>query len=306
MNKKAIVLMLSAFLFSEMAYSAVKPSGSRFDTRNQNINYNSADTTVINVATGYVTTLVFDDEEKVVDTQVGFEQGWNIQAAENRVYIKIRPVTQSVEVPDENGNTVTKNMAFDPEDDLGRWKTNLFIVTTKRIYSNELNAVTFQNPDKISFVVNYRYPAEDRKIKTEAENQRIAELQRKNEITAINNSFKNAKAPKNWRYYGRVAKGSESITPAYAYDDGRFTYFGFSPVQRIPSFFVQYGNTETLTNPVTEKRGNYTVVIIPQLNDKWVIRYGDQVVGVENQGFGKIRLNDTDTVSPDVKREVIQ
>ncbi|TRT17106.1 conjugal transfer protein, partial [Salmonella enterica subsp. enterica serovar Panama] len=35
-------------------------------------------------------------------------------------------------------------------------------------------------------------------------------------------------------------------------------------------------------------------------------RVGGQVVGIENQGFGKVRLPAGDTGSPEVKKEVIQ
>ncbi len=66
------------------------------------------------------------------------------------------------------------------------------------------------------------------------------------------------------------------------------------------------GAQESLTNPAIEKHGNYTVLIAHQTSDRWVIRLGDQVVGVENKGFGKIRVNDGDTVSDDVKVEVLK
>lgn len=304
MNKNIIALFLSVFVIAMNANAASKPTGSRFDPRNQMISYNPSDTTVINSAAGYVSVLVFDDDEKVIETDVGFEQGWNIRSSENKVYIKVTPVTQTIEAINDDGETEQKQMVFDPESDLNQFKTNLFIVTTKRNYSVELNAKTFKEPEKISFVVNYRYPNEVRKEKEKLEQQRIAELKRKQEINEINKSFENAKVPRNWKYYQRVANNSEYIKPDYAYDDGRFTYFGFNPSKKIPSVFVQYGEQETITNPTVEKKGDYTVVIIHQTNDRWVLRSGDQVVGVENKGYGLVRLADSDTVSPDVKKEI--
>ncbi len=293
-------------LASQLTFGAAKPVSSRFDPRNQVIAYNPSDTTEISNATGYISTLVFDDDEKVIETEVGFEQGWDIQSSDNRVYIRIRPVTQTVEQVNSDGDSTQKQIAFDPENDLDRWKTNLFIVTSKRNYSIELNAKTFKSPDKISFVVNYRYPNERLKENQKLEQKRLSELERKKEINEIDKSLANAKSPRNWNYYARVAKGSENIRPDYAYDDGRFTYFGFSPTQKIPSLFVMTGAQESLTNPAIEKHGNYTVLIAHQTSDRWVIRLGDQVVGVENKGFGKIRVNDGDTVSDDVKVEVLK
>lgn len=306
MKKITLAILISGLLASQLSFGAAKPVSSRFDPRNQAIAYNPYDTTVINSATGYISTLVFDDDEKVVETKVGWEQGWDISSTDNRVYIRLRPVSQNVEQVNSEGDTETKSVAFDPENNLDRWKTNLFIVTTKRNYSIELNAKSFNAPDKISFVVNYRYPDERRKENQKLEQQRLAELARKNEINAINKTLENAKSPRNWKYYARVAKGSEYITPDYVYDDGRFTYFGYNPMKKIPSLFMQFGEQETITNPTIEKHGNYTVLIAHSVRDKWVIRLGNQVVGVENKGFGKIRLNDSDTVSDKVGIEVTQ
>jgi len=52
-------------------------------------------------------------------------------------------------------------------------------------------------------------------------------------------------------------------------------------------------------------------VLAPQgryvpVDQKFVLRLGDQVVGLENEGFGKVRLPAGDTVSPKVDKEVIQ
>ncbi len=168
MKKITLAIFLSGLLASQLTFGAAKPVSSRFDPRNQVIAYNPSDTTEISNATGYISTLVFDDDEKVIETEVGFEQGWDIQSSDNRVYIRIRPVTQTVEQVNSDGDSTQKQIAFDPENDLDRWKTNLFIVTSKRNYSIELNAKTFKSPDKISFVVNYRYPNERLK-----ENQKL-------------------------------------------------------------------------------------------------------------------------------------
>ncbi|HBU1034823.1 TPA: TrbG/VirB9 family P-type conjugative transfer protein [Klebsiella pneumoniae] len=192
-----------------------------------------------------------------------------------------------------------------PENDLERWRTNLFVRTTKRNYSMELNARTFRQPDKIAFVVNYQYPQERRKEQAEIEKKRIEALNKRQEEQAINRSLENAKSPKNWDYWKRVADGSQSISPDYAYDDGRYTWFGFSPLKKIPSVFVMSGEQETLTNPVVKNSGSFTVVGVP-VDQRFVLRMGNQVVGVENRGFGKVRLPAGDTVSPNVEKEVIQ
>ena len=306
-NKGALIVAL--LMAAHVCNAAVVPSGSGFDPRNQNVNYNPQNTTVINSAVGYTTTLVFDDDETVISARTGFPQGWSVNKEDNLVYVEVKPVKQTVQnnKTDENGKQSSEvvNVALDPENDLERWRTNLFVRTTKRNYSMELNARTFRQPDKIAFVVNYQYPQERRKEQAEIEKKRIEAYNKRQEEKTINNALENAKSPRNWQYWKRVAEGSQDISPDYAYDDGRYTWFGFSPLKKIPSIFVMSGDQETLTNPVVKKSSSFTVVGVP-VDQRFVLRIGNQVVGVENRGFGKVRLPAGDTVSPKVEKEVIQ
>ncbi|ECW2964620.1 conjugal transfer protein [Salmonella enterica subsp. enterica] len=302
-------LLITLLMAAHISNAAVLPSGSRFDPRNQFVSYNPQNTTVINSAVGYTTTLVFDDDETVISARTGFPQGWSVNKEDNLVYVEVKPVKQTVQNnnTDENGKQSSEvvNVALDPETDLERWRTNLFVRTTKRNYSMELNARTFRQPDKIAFVVNYQYPQERRKEQAEIEKKRIEEYNKRQEEKTINTALENAKSPRNWQYWKRVAEGSQDISPDYAYDDGRYTWFGFSPLKKIPSIFVMSGDQETLTNPVVKKSSSFTVVGVP-VDQRFVLRIGNQVVGVENRGFGKVRLPAGDTVSPKVEKEVIQ
>lgn len=140
---------------------------------------------------------------------------------------EVRPVKQTVQKnnTDANGNTSSESVsvALDPENELERWRTNLFVRTTKRNYSMELNARTFRQPEKIAFVVNYQYPQERRKEQAEIEKKRT-ECSCQTPGGTGNQPFpENAKSPRNWQYWKRVAEGSEDISPDYAYDDGRYT-----------------------------------------------------------------------------------
>ena len=309
MNIRKGALVIALLMAAHICNAAVQPSGSRFDPRNQIVSYNPQNTTVINSAVGYTTTLVFDDDETVISARTGFPQGWSVNKEDNLVYVEVKPVKQTVQNnnTDENGKQSSEvvNVALDPETDLERWRTNLFVRTTKRNYSMELNARTFRQPDKIAFVVNYQYPQERRKEQAEIEKKRIEAYNKRQEEKTINNALENAKSPRNWQYWKRVAEGSQDISPDYAYDDGRYTWFGFSPLKKIPSIFVMSGDQETLTNPVVKKSSSFTVVGVP-VDQRFVLRIGNQVVGVENRGFGKVRLPAGDTVSPKVEKEVIQ
>lgn len=164
MNKGALIVAL--LLVSHVCHAAVTPAASRFDPRNQIVSYNPQNTTVINSAVGYTTTLVFDEDETVISARTGFPQGWEVNKEDNLVYLEVKPVKQTVQKnsTDDNGNQSSEvvSVALDPENDLERWRTNLFVRTTKRNYSMELNARTFRQPDKIAFVVNYQYTANSR------------------------------------------------------------------------------------------------------------------------------------------------
>lgn len=309
MKLRKNALLIALLMTANFCNAAVIPSASRYDARNQNVSYNPQNTTVINSAVGYTTTLVFDEDETVLSARTGFPQGWTVQKEDNLVYIDVKPVKQTVQNnnTDEDGKSSSEvvSVALDPENDLERWRTNLFVRTTKRNYSMELNARTFRHPDKIAFVINYQYPQERRKEQAEIEKKRIAAYNKQQDEQSINRELENAKAPRNWQYWKRVAKGSEDISPDYAYDDGRYTWFGFSPAKKIPSVFVMSGDEETLVNPVAVTRGANKVIGIP-VDKRFVLRLGNQVVGIENRGFGKVRLPAGDTVSPKVEKEVIQ
>lgn len=309
MKMKKGALIITFLMAAHASNAAVVPSGSGYDPRNQNVSYNPQNTTVINSAVGYTTTLVFDDDETVISARTGFPQGWTVNKEDNLVYVEVKPVKQTVQNnnTDENGKKSSEivNVALDPENDLERWRTNLFVRTTKRNYSMELNARTFSQPNKIAFVVNYQYPQEQRKAQADIEKKRIEALNKRQQEQTINRALENSKSPRNWDYTKRVAEGSRSISPDYAYDDGRYTWLGFSPAKKIPSVTVMNGEQETATNPVIKHSNSYTVVGIP-VDQKFVLRVGQMVVGVENQGFGKVQLPDGDTVSPNVEKEVIQ
>ncbi len=115
---------------------------------------------------------------------------------------EVRPVKQTVQkiiwmktvIPLLNPSV----LLLTPENELERWRTNLFVRTTKRNYSMELNARTFRQPEKIAFVVNYQYPQERRKEQAEIEKKRTEALARRR--GAGNQPFlENAKSPRNWQ-----------------------------------------------------------------------------------------------------------
>lgn len=300
MNKKAIALTL--LLASSGAWSAAIPQGSAYDSHMQNIAYNSQNSTIVNTRSGFVTTLIFDDDEEVIDAQPGFQAGWTVTKDKNRVGIRPEPIKQPVTGAD--GKNV--DQVFTPTDK--DWQTNLFVTTTRRYYSIMLHVIDDEKQVKgLAFVVRYSYPGDVQKQTAAAQAARQQELQEMQEKELIQARFKKATTPKNWRYTRRVAAGSESISPDFAYDDGRFTYLGFSPLKRIPAPFVVVNGNEQQITPGFDTQGNYRVMVLRSLSPRFVLRYGNdkagQVVGIENAGFGKVTVANGDTVSPSVTLE---
>ena len=296
------ILLLTGLMVSCATWSAATPRGSGYDSRMQNVSYNSQNATVVNTRPGYVTTLLFDDDETVIDAQAGFPKGWTVTKSDNRVGVSPNPITQPV--TDASGNNVSQVFLPTAKD----WKTNLFVVTSKRDYSLELNVLDHDSPAQ-AFVIRYHYPAEVRQQSAAASAARQAqqrerqekqrERQEKQQIAA---AFGEASMPRNWRYTKRVAAGSASIAPDFAWDDGRFAYIGFSPIRTLPSVFRVVNGREQALTPRTVKQGNYIVMVVPAA-PQLVLRYGTSVVGIENDGFGRIAITRSDTVSPSVTLE---
>lgn len=299
MNK---LLAWALLLTTSCAFSAALPKGSVYDSRMQTIAYNSENSTTVNTRAGYVTTLIFDDDEEVIDATPGFPAGWTVTPDNNRVKIWPQPIKQPVTGVD--GKNVEQ--VFTPTDK--DWQTNLFVTTTKRYYSLMLHVI---DDDKtaagLAFVVRYSYPNETRQQAAAVQAARQQELQEIQQKELIENRFKKATAPRNWSYTRRVARGSESITPDFAYDDGRFTYLGFSPQKHIPAPTVVVNGNEQIITPTFTTEGNYRVMVLRSLSPRFVLRYGNdkggQVVGIENNGFGKVTVANGSTVSSAVTLE---
>jgi len=294
MLKKSLGLTL--ILASYVAWGAAMPRGSTWDSRMQTVFYNSQNATVVNTRPGYVTTLLFDDDEEVMDAQAGFPKGWTVTRSNNRVGVSPNPITQPV--TDASGNNVSQVFLPTAKD----WKTNLFVVTSKRDYSLELNVLDNDSPSQ-AFVIRYRYPDETRRQSDAANATRLKMLGETQEKQQIATAFKQATTPRNWRYTKRVAAGSASIAPDFTYDDGRFTYIGFSPVKILPSAFLVVNGQEQAVTPRIVSQGNYTVMVVRALSPRLVLRYGNAVVGIENAAYGQSTVAGGDTVSPAVTLE---
>lgn len=301
MRKTVAILALT--LLASQVHAAAVPRNAGYDARMQQVAYNPNNMTVITAKTGYLTTLVFADDEAVVNQpKTGFDAGWDVSFDSNLVYVMPRPVVQE----QQNADGQKEKKVFEPIP--AQWRTNLIVRTTKHIYSVQLNMLDDKSSDQnMSYVVSYTYPIEAAQKQRAESIARQKEIQADREKQAISQRFESSDAPKNWDYAMRVGKDSRNIAPDFAYDNGVMTYIGFNNLKTFPAPELYKNGKETVPAFHVETKGKYKIMVVHTVNEKLVLRYGKAVVGIVNQGYGKVRVAPNDTLSPDVKRvEVTQ
>ncbi|MGJ3288879.1 P-type conjugative transfer protein VirB9 [Klebsiella michiganensis] len=292
---KSLILFALA-LICGTAWSAAIPQASRYDARVQQVVYNPLNVTVVNTRPGFMTTLVFDSDEAVISARPGFEEAWEATPDANRV--NIRPVALVQGAPGADGNTTQVVIPPNSRD----WHTNMLVVTTRRLYNVELNVIDDKSPQQPAFQVSYRYPGEAQEKASREAAARALEREQKQQQTDIQQALNASQTPRNWDYLRYSGRDSARNVPDFAYDDGRFTFVGFSPAKSIPSVTKELNGQEHVVNSSVRRKGNFTVLVIQEVTPRLVLRSGNAVVGLENRGFGRVQAADGATVSPQVER----
>lgn len=276
-------IFLILILISTAAFAQNTPKGSFYDGRIQKVAYNIEDITKINTRLGFVTTIIFDEDEVVEKAISGFDAGWNITPYQNKLFISPVPVEQESSQNQEGETSIVSK--FEPSSK--EWQTNLFVSTNRYSYSMDLNLV---DKGAYAHIVRYWYPEKNKEAKN------------KQELAA---SLHKDQYPRNWNYFFKMGKASENIVPDFAYDDGALTYLGFSEGKNFPSVFLLNSGKEQIINYSVEQKGNYKVMVIHKLNKAFVLRYGTQVVGILNKAFGSYFKPYSSTSSFAVQREEV-
>lgn len=293
---KSITLIPLALMACGTAWCAAIPQASRYDARVQQVVYNPLNVTVVSTRPGFMTTLVFDSDEAVISARPGFEEAWEATPDANRV--NVRPVALVQGAPGTDGNTTQVVIPPNSQD----WHTNLLIVTTRRLYNVELNVIDDKSPQQPAFQVSYRYPGEAQEKASRETAVKALEREQKQQQADVQQALNAAQTPRNWHYLKYPGRDSTRIVPDFAYDDGRFTFVGFSPAKSIPSVTKELNGQEHVVNSSIRRKGNFTVLVIQEVTPRLVLRSGNAVVGLENRGFGRVQTADGATVSPQVER----
>ena len=303
-------LVLSALALSLGALEI--PKSSKFDKRITYASYNADDVFLIKVRSGYVSMLKFSEDERIVNIASGFSNGWDLAEKDNFLFIKAKPYAVDAKEQqtmfDESGEAVEFEGASVIQPNSEEWKTNLIVTTTKRVYVFDLQLEEENSKTNVNYKVDFVYPSE---IKREKEAKKIAQIladQQAIEKAALNDEIQKVNVPRNWNFVMHVNKGSDTIAPDFAYDDGIFTYLGFNSTKTIPSVFLfDEANKESILNTHQNKNGRYDVVVIHKIAEKILLRSGNKLVGIVNQGYGKNPLDRTyDTTKQSVKREILE
>ncbi|EAP9802725.1 P-type conjugative transfer protein VirB9, partial [Salmonella enterica] len=265
---KKLTFTALALMMCGAAWAAAIPQASRYDSRVQQVIYNPQNVTVVNTKPGFMTTLVFDNDEAVISAKPGFDEAWEATPDANRV--NVRPVALTQGAPGEDGNTTQVVIPPNSRD----WHTNMLVVTSKRLYNVELNVIDDKSAQQPAFQVSYRYPGEERDKASREATARQREWEQKQQQASVQKALNSAQTPRNWSYTKYPGKGSFNIVPDFAYDDGRFTFVGFSPSKSIPSVTKELNGKEHVVNSSIQKKGDFTVLVIQEVTPRLVLRSG--------------------------------
>lgn len=276
------LFILIAIFCSCNSYALSSPKGSKSDDRIQSITNNPNDVVKINVADGFVSAIVFDQNESILDVMAGFPSGYEFKEAGNILYLKPRSIN-------------IDSAIIQPAAEF--WNTNILVTTTKQIYAFDLIVVD-QKDSKVSYRVNINYPQNNAVAKMEKDAKKDAEK--------LNDELISLKTPRNWDYFMKIGEDSSPIVPSFTYDDGQFTYIGFEKNASFPAVFLYENGKETILNTHIKYDANYQILVVQKLAPTFVLRSGDRVVGIFNQGFNKISQQYQTTSSPNVERAIYE
>lgn len=167
--------------------------------------------------------------------------------------------------------------------------TNLIIVTDRRTYTFRLSLQGEQK--NATYQVAFRYP--------EVEAAKAAERRRD---AALDAGFRGRHGAYNLDY---SMSGDRDIAPVNAWDNGVHTFFKFPGGRDMPAItMVGEDGKESIVNRTTHGASNNTVMV-HKVSARWMLRLGDRVLAVFNEGFDRYGVENTSgTSSPAVKRVV--
>ena len=289
-------IILASLLLGNFVWALNVTKTSTFDKRIAYAVYNADDVFQINSKNGYVSVLEFGIDERIINTATGFAEGWDLTQKDNLLFIKPKAYkTQLVHQDENNTAEQQSSQEFVVDPNPYDWKTNLIVITNLNTYVFDLKLVA--NNKNTTYKLSFSYPQKD----LQATKELLEAVEQENIRTDLDKNT----IPRNWDFYMKVNKGSEDISPNFAYDDGVFTYLGFDNTKTFPAVFMYENGKESILNTHIKKDGNYEVLVIQKTTKQILLRSGDKVVGIFNRGYAKNPLRKTrETSNENIQREI--
>jgi len=259
-NIKTLAFSVSIALCAP-AVAAQKTYPSPKDSRIRFVDYDEHDIVKIYGKVGTDTMVVFEPGEQIQDMSGGDTAAWavGVTTARNAFFIKPSAVSPA---------------------------TNMHVVTTRRVYSIDLQLAARGQQNYLT--VRYRYPTQEA-----ARQQAVADARRTRDVL-------NAGVPGASRNNHYSAEGSSEIDPLEAWDDGTATFMRFAPNASIPAVYTLGKDGKEQLADVSMPND---VLRIPKVAAKLILRRGDLVTCIFNDAYDAVgtRTN-TGTASPAVQR----
>lgn len=172
-------------------------------------------------------------------------------------------------------------------------ETNLVLVTNRRTYSLSLTDVSGSQP--ATWILRFDYPDTDTKVAT-------ARLRRQEAVSAAlagqtgngpavptgispggpANAVAVPAAQATTANMQYMMRGDRALAPTALWDDGRFTYFKYATARDLPTIFTKLPDgSEATANFHMEG----DTVVVHEVSRQFVIRYGQSVLGIRNDGY---------------------
>jgi len=257
------------------------------DYRVKTVPYNANDVVRIDAVVGLTTHIEIGEGEQYETHAFGDPEGWTLAHKGNHYFIK-PTATNS----DTNLVLITDRHVYNILlDFIGKWQSR---DEAGRVVDHDIE--TPWTLKKATVQLKYTYPEEQRAML--AEQARQAEDKARVD-EALSDTYRDTGA--NLAY--TMSQGAESIRPQNVWDNHRFTFFKFPRGQALPNIYVMGpdGN-ETIADTHVEGDDN-NIIVAHQVAQQWLIRSGDRVIGVVNNGYDPSEAaHFTGTASSQVRR----
>lgn len=233
--------------------AAQTPLQARSDQRMQHVVYDVENVTHITGGNGVITTINFGEGEEVLSYGSGYSDAWEFAHSGNHLFLKPKRTDAS---------------------------TNLVVVTNRRQYALDLSVTP--DKSKVTYVLSYRYPQEERKVQERQQEQaRIEEsLSHAGEVTE-------AMYRAGHKYYAaRFDKNNigMSFVPNSMFDDCRRTYMYLGHNATRPAVYALQEDGRELRVP-DYMQGD--VLIVEGVYGILRLRSGNGVVEITRGGSSK-------------------